>query len=147
MGDVTRDFSRHEFECRCGCGLADPHPLLVVGLQQLRDLAGVPFRITSGCRCEQHNSDEGGSPRSQHLPDQVGYTRAVDGRLEGLSLGDQYELAQLVDEFDEGGIGLYVGSEGGPRMHLDVRGKQARWAYSKTGRLVTIEAALKEAGR
>ena len=66
MGDLSRNFSRHEFHCRC-CGRAELNPRLVEALQELRDLAGRAVRITSGYRCPDHNRAEGGSKRSQHL--------------------------------------------------------------------------------
>ena len=35
-------------------------------LDYARDLAGVPFRITSGYRCPRHNARVGGKPNSAH---------------------------------------------------------------------------------
>ena len=36
-------------------------------LDRARDVAGVPFIITSAYRCEQHNKNVGGKPNSAHL--------------------------------------------------------------------------------
>jgi len=36
-------------------------------LDNARDIAGVPFRINSGYRCEDHNIAVGGSKTSSHL--------------------------------------------------------------------------------
>jgi uncharacterized protein YcbK (DUF882 family) len=67
MGDLTKNFSRKEFACRCGCGFDSIKLDLVEMLQAARKLAGIAFRITSGCRCERHNMNEGGSDTSSHL--------------------------------------------------------------------------------
>lgn len=67
MGDLSRNFSRSEFECKCGCGEAEVSPLLIEHLQKLRDYTGEPIRITSGLRCEAHNAAVGGAINSQHL--------------------------------------------------------------------------------
>lgn len=67
MGDLSRNFSRHEFECKCGCGEAEVSPRLIEQLQKLRDYIGEPIRITSGRRCVAHNAAVGGAKNSQHL--------------------------------------------------------------------------------
>lgn len=36
-------------------------------LEQAREIAGIPFRITSGFRTKEHNSEVGGVPNSSHL--------------------------------------------------------------------------------
>lgn len=66
MGDLTKNFSRHEFACHCGCGFDDIDLDLVEILQRLRDWAGVPLQVTSGCRCERHNKRVGGVANSWH---------------------------------------------------------------------------------
>lgn len=67
MGDLTRDFSRDEFACRCGCGKSDVNMELVERLQRLRSLMRVPIRVVSGVRCAEHNASVGGKPDSGHL--------------------------------------------------------------------------------
>lgn len=39
---------------------------LLAKLNQARELAGVPFNITSGARCKEHNRKIGGTPNSAH---------------------------------------------------------------------------------
>ena len=56
MGDLTNNFSAHEFECRCGeCDrLANMHPNFMEKLQKAREIAGLGFNPTSGYRCPKH---------------------------------------------------------------------------------------------
>ncbi len=67
MGDLSRDFDRAEFACRCGCGANQVSPRLVAALQDMRRQLGRPIAIRSGCRCPTHNAAEGGKPDSAHL--------------------------------------------------------------------------------
>lgn len=67
MGDLTKNFSRKEFACKCGCGFDDISLALVERLQVIRHLFGKPLIISSGCRCESHNASQGGSRSSSHL--------------------------------------------------------------------------------
>lgn len=62
-----RYFKPEEFACKCGCGKADASAELQEKLDEARALAGVPFIITSGCRCEKHNQKVGGVSRSSHV--------------------------------------------------------------------------------
>lgn len=64
---LTKNFKRSEFACKCGCGFDGIDLRLVNKLQEARDLAGVPFRITSGCRCPKRNKEAGGEADSAHL--------------------------------------------------------------------------------
>jgi len=130
MGDVTKNFSRHEWECGCGCGfntLAEPTIQLV---QAIRDAVGVPITITSGCRCREHNKNiPGSAPNSKHLPDKDGVGWALDirhkrGRYwQRNSNRETMRLYILADQLGAKAIGLYHG-----RIHIDQRpGKKVRW--------------------
>jgi len=61
-----RNFTPDEHTCKCGCGQNFMHPKHMEMLDDARDMAGIPFKITSGCRCKAHNKAEGGSPTSSH---------------------------------------------------------------------------------
>lgn len=67
MGDMTNNFSRHEFACGCGCGLDNISIEFVEDLQDVRDAYGMAIKISSGCRCRKHNADVEGIPNSSHL--------------------------------------------------------------------------------
>ena len=132
MGDLSRNFSRKEFRCRC-CDRAYVSPRLVAALQDLRDLAGGPVRITSGFRCPDHNWRQGGTPRSQHL-----LGTAADVVIAGHGVLEMYCLADRVAAFRNGGLGLYP-DDG--ILHVDVRGEHARWGRVE-GEYVTLARAL-----
>ena len=139
MGDLSRNFSSREFRCLCGCDRAEVNPRLVEALQELRDLAGRPIRITSGYRCPDHNRAQRGKKRSQHL-----LGNAADLAIDGLSVIEMYCLADKVAAVRNGGIGVY------PKngiIHVDVRDGYARWGRlgKKYVRLDTALAA-KQAG-
>lgn len=72
MGDMTKNFSRAEFACQCGCGSDNISPALVVLLQEVRDDIGQSMKITSGVRCRQYNASIGGVDDSAHVPADLG---------------------------------------------------------------------------
>lgn len=60
MGDLTKNFSRSEFACNCGCGLDDIEMELVEMLQAARDWLNRPMVVNSGVRCVKYNKAAGG---------------------------------------------------------------------------------------
>ena len=136
MGDLSKNFSRHEFECRC-CGRAEINQRLVDALQELRDLAGLPVRVTSGYRCPEHNQAIGGATRSQHL-----LGTAADIVVRGMIPAEMYRLAEDIEAFHNGGIGVYPDKG---FIHVDVRDRRARWGQLG-GKYVALGKALKNTG-
>lgn len=118
MGDVSKNFSRKEFACNCGCGFAAVDIALLCGLQELRDIAGRGITISSGCRCELHNKKVGGASKSFHK-----FAMAADIVIAGLTPTQMAALAEKVPEFQKGAIITYK-SKG--FIHVDVRGKKYR---------------------
>ncbi len=118
MGDVSKNFSRKEFACKCGCGFDAVDVDLLSGLQALRDLAGRPITITSACRCEAHNKKVGGASKSYHVK-----AKAVDIVIQGLKPMEMAALAEQVPQFQKGAIITYM-KKG--FIHVDVRGKKYR---------------------
>ncbi|MBW1991811.1 MAG: DUF882 domain-containing protein [Deltaproteobacteria bacterium] len=126
MGDLTKNFSRREFACKCGCGWDDIDLRLVEALQRLRDLLGRPVYVLSGCRCPKHNREVGGARFSYHMPVEGRNTQgmAADVYVRGMPVYVLAAQAQQIQEFRDGGIGRY---EDSGFVHLDIRGYPARW--------------------
>ena len=63
-----RHFSPVEFRCKCGCGtgMEKMDADLLQMLDEARDLAGIPFPLSSAYRCPKHNKAVGGVPTSAH---------------------------------------------------------------------------------
>jgi zinc D-Ala-D-Ala carboxypeptidase len=66
---LTKNFTDDEFKCPCCGKLLDSLPFraFIAKLQDARNIAGIPFVITSGYRCLKHNKAVGGKPDSSHL--------------------------------------------------------------------------------
>ena len=122
MGDLTRNFSRHEFACKCGCGFDTVDTVTLSILQHLRDHWAKPIDISSGCRCPMYNASDAvkGSKHSKHM----------EGRAADFTVQDvppktvQKYLTHILDSVDEGnGIGSY-----NDFTHMDTRSDdKARW--------------------
>ena len=69
MEQLTKNFNLSEFICHCGCGSDYINRDLVDLLQQVRDHMPMQntMTVTSGVRCEKHNSQIGGSLTSSHI--------------------------------------------------------------------------------
>ena len=119
MGDLTTNFSRNEFHCK-HCGLILMNMDLVFALQQLRNLVNVKITVNSGYRCKKHPESLKRSG-SQHA-----LGNAADIVIEGFDWKEMYKYARQIPEFENGGIGVYPENN---FIHVDVRGKKARWAY------------------
>ena len=97
-GTERSQFSAHfktsEFACNhCGQGSADPK--LVKALENFRFfIGGLPIIITSGYRCEVHNSAVAGARRSQHL-----LGRAADIKVKGISAAELAGAAKRFGDF------------------------------------------------
>lgn len=77
MENISKDFKRSDFACKCGCGFDDIDLRIVDLCQRIKDKLNSPLRINSACRCTQHNKDIYG-----RIPD-PGHTKglAVDIRF------------------------------------------------------------------
>lgn len=117
MGDLTKNFNRFEFVCKCGCGFDDIDLGVVQALQKLRDMLDKPVHVTSGCRCPAHNAAVDGAGGSQHLQG-----KAADITIRDISPGDVANyVEENIPEFANGGIGRYPGF-----THCDI-GPKRRW--------------------
>tara|TARA_R110002126_G_scaffold3613_5_gene20778 strand:+ start:508 stop:864 length:357 start_codon:yes stop_codon:yes gene_type:complete len=116
MGNISRNFSRSEFECGCGCGFSTADVKLVVLLEAVRERFKKPVRISSASRCPDHNKHVGGVKTSKHLQG-----IACDIQIKDVK---PYDIYKFVDSYSPNnyGIGLYS-----TFTHIDVRKTKARW--------------------
>ena len=97
---LSKNFTRQEIQCRCGCGANDISMDLIARLQEVRESLGQSMRISSGVRCRPHNHMVGGSEKSSHL---VGNATAVDIACDN-SRYRQKLLKAMMPVFDRIGI-------------------------------------------
>ena len=116
MGDISENFNRSEFACKCNCGFDTVDTATLKILENIRKHFNAPVEVTSGCRCESYNKAVGGKKHSQHLRG-----RAADIQVEGHSPIAVKEYAEYIMP-DWGGIGLY-----NTFTHIDTRSGKARW--------------------
>ncbi len=76
--DFAPHFSEEEFTCRCGCGTHNPNQAFLERLERARGRAEIPFNITSGSRCQEHNEDVGGVDSSSHVASEAMESHAGD---------------------------------------------------------------------
>ena len=99
---LTNHFHSREFNCPC-CDKERMDKDFIETLEACRILAGVPFVITSGYRCEEHNEKIGGHPSSAHskgLAVDISYKNGACGRkivdaaskcnFEGIEVGTRH---------------------------------------------------------
>ena len=119
MGDITRNFSRWESACKCGCGLDNIDDRLIHRVQVVRDILWVKITIISGCRCVAHNYAVGGKPASMHLPDPIdGKCKALDWTVED---EEKFMSAGRMLNGWSGGFHVYS-----TFIHTDI-GRKRRW--------------------
>ena len=98
MGDLTANFNRSEYACKCGCGKDDIKEELAIKIQQVRDTLNRSITINSGVRCSNHNTTINATPTSSHIG---GW--AADLKYTGAA--DRYELLYaILPIFDRVGI-------------------------------------------
>ena len=64
---LSKHFSKKEFDCQCGCGTGTINAILVQKLELVRQEYGKPMRINSGIRCLEHNRSIGSKDTSSHI--------------------------------------------------------------------------------
>jgi zinc D-Ala-D-Ala carboxypeptidase len=78
-------FKESEFACRC-CGVAKMQQSTIDKLIKAREIAGIPFVINSGYRCEAHNASVGGKSEGAHTSGYAVDIKATDSRSRFLIL-------------------------------------------------------------
>jgi len=128
---LTGNFSKSEFECKCGCEMPndvlDNIKLLAIQLQTIREYVRQPIKINSAYRCELHNSIIGGVQTSQHIlgkaSDITIHTFTPD---EVVDVIENLLVNEMLGSFYIGGLGRY-----NTFTHLDIRSYKARWDNRK----------------
>ncbi len=128
---MTKNFSSDEMMCHCGCGSSDMDSEFMKMLQELRDVAGFPFRINSAYRCLKHNSDV-----STHKTKAGIHTfgKACDISVKTVSTTQALHLIKQAQDIGFTGFGLNLkGDRKGRFIHIDNRGEDfsppAVWTY------------------
>lgn len=139
MGNLTKNFSREEFECECGCGFDTVDYELVDILQKSvvyfedKYNSKVSVTITGGNRCVDHNETIQKiynknyvpySSKSAHIK-----AKAADHKHYYIKDGIKTQISpiEVYDYYDRIypnsiGVGLYSN-----RVHVDSRSTKARW--------------------
>ena len=114
MGDISKNFSRSEFACKCNCGFATVDVKLLEVLEITRVHFNKPIKINSACRCSDRNLHEGGAEKSKHM---LGI--AADIVVKGIDPVDVYKFLDLFQP-NKYGVKLY-----NTFVHIDVR--ETKW--------------------
>ena len=111
-----KHFKKSEFMCKCGCGVPIVDVELADVLDDVREHFNAPTSITSGYRCEKHNTKVGGAKNSSHMQG-----IAADIKVSGKEPKEVYDY--LNKKYPNTyGMGLYKSW-----VHIDVRNTKARW--------------------
>lgn len=126
---LTENFSKSEFECKCGCEMPDEVlkniTIVAKQLQVARDTVNRSITINSAYRCPEHNKAIGGVSSSQHI-----LGKASDVVIKGMTPNETFDLLDflMTEELviEKGGLGRYD-----TFTHFDIRGRVARWDNRK----------------
>ena len=120
MGNLTENFDREEYACKCGCGRDDIKDDLAIKVQMVRNIIKRGIVISSGIRCARHNGNIGASETSSHIG---GWAAALGYK----GSGERYQLLNAAFQiFDRVGIAKNF-------IHVDVDANKTAgvvWLYS-----------------
>lgn len=109
MGDISKNFDKSEFMCKCGCKKSLYNERFLEKLQTLRDYIKTPITVSSGYRCSKHDKAVGGTGYGTHT---LGI--AADITAKGMT---SKQLAFAAESLGFGGIGLIDSKY----VHVDMR--------------------------
>lgn len=121
-------FTDSELRCKCGCGTLNMDSSFMTRLVDARRLAGIPFRIASGCRCPSYNarvSKAKGIPTTgRHIATDTRAATAVDidtdtAQERGIILKACYDCGLVSAALTPGGRGLHVDAGPGPFLGME----------------------------
>jgi hypothetical protein len=141
MGDISKNLSRHEFACECGCGFDTVDVELVEVLQDAADhfafidVIEVRIDITGPNRCVEHNEKVQKEYNPNYVPysskTQHMYARAADWKLFNRATGEQIDPDRVADYLEDKYPGKYGIGRYSNRTHTDTRTNgPARWGNS-----------------
>lgn len=122
MGNLSKNLSRHEIACQCGCGYDTIDTETALIFQDCCDHFARTLNIQivaiihSGARCLQHNRTVGSKDTSWHVD-----ARAIDFHIEGVTPADTFKYLDNKHP-NRYGLGLYS-----TFVHADSRLYKARW--------------------
>ena len=119
MGNLTKNFNREEFACKCGCGFDGIDYELVKIIQEIRDEMNEPIRINSGCRCAKHNARVGGVRNSFHVQGKAADLSCASG---GKKLADT--IGRMLREGRLTGLKYYIYYVKKNFVHVDIGRKR-----------------------
>lgn len=129
MGDLSKNFSRNEFACKCGCGFDTVDVQLIDILEVVWQFADshsndkIFVKINSGCRCLQHNGHVGGGENSKHLIGRAADNCVAPSKKDQVVVTPEQVFYFLDSKYpDTLGLGLYESF-----VHVDSRKNKARW--------------------
>ncbi len=128
---ITPNFSVSEMACSC-CQKAEMDDEFMRMLQELRNVAGFPFRINSGFRCLKHNAAVSSYKKSKAGIHTFG--KACDISVMSISTTQTLHLIKQAQDIGFTGLGLKLnGDRKGRFLHVDNRGDDfsppAVWTY------------------
>ena len=120
---LTKNFSKSEFDCSCGCkmplGVLHNVQKLANQLQELRNVVGSPIKINSGYRCENH-PESIKNPKSSH----------IKGLAVDIKCTDSKKRAIIIDAL--GYVGFKRFGIADTFIHTDIDNKKSNpviWLY------------------
>ena len=129
---LTKHFSSAEMMCSCGCGEDAMDPDFMSILQNIREDMNRPLRISSGVRCQTHNSLVSSTGNNgPHVPRTNG-TQASDILIAG---ADALRLVDIARKHGVSGVGISQrGAHAKRFIHIDTLSDEQHprptmWSY------------------
>lgn len=102
MGDVTKNFNKSEFKCKC-CGINLTPNSFIQEIQKIVDYIGGDYCIiTSGTRCKKHDITVGGNGKGMHT---TGLAADIQISKNGKNFTSA-DIAEVAERLNFSGIGL-----------------------------------------
>jgi uncharacterized protein YcbK (DUF882 family) len=103
-----KHFTLGEFACP-KTGRMEMDEGFLAQLDRAREIAGIPFRITSGFRSPEHNAAVGGHPNSRHL----------DGEAADIAAPDSESRGRILQALVQAGLQSFAVSKERGFIHVD----------------------------